>query len=157
MGLVKLPKEKGVKPVDFDIRESIQSFLKCRGLRCVIGFSGGSEENEERVTPIVESAIAVLAVYPVAILTGGTTWSVPNIANDAALRAGLSTIGVLPERGQKYLNCQVNLPVVVQPRVPPSEWGDDSEVFAKLVNGMIMIGGGYAAIIRGVSIVNRYT
>lgn len=133
-----------------DIENLVKEFLATRKADYVIAFSGGSEEDEVKAREIVRDAIIEFQKSKIsfAVLAGGTIWSVPRIANDIAIEMGIPTIGVLPERGKKYLNKAVELPIIVSPRLSSSEWGDDSEVFAKLIDGAIIVGGSYGTLIE---------
>ncbi len=119
-------------------------FLKSMGIERVVAFSGGSDENEGSVKIFLEQSMDVLKDFPVAVLTGGTNWGIPKYATLAAGERGIKTIGVMPEyavRKGYSLGDKLDFEFVAKSRMRNSEFGDESEVFAKLADGMIVIGG----------------
>lgn len=54
-------------------RNRLDNFLRSNHLKKVISFSGGSDNEEEKVGRVLEDSISALRYYPVAILTGGTS------------------------------------------------------------------------------------
>jgi len=136
-----------------NIQEYIPEFLgnlERQGIKKIIAFSGGADDNlESKVLGVVEQSMDVLSKYPVAILTGGTKWGLPKYASRIAKNKSIPTIGVYPNRGKKYaLAEELDFTVEVDPRYGSSEWGDESEIFAKLVNGIEVIGGGFGTLIE---------
>jgi predicted Rossmann-fold nucleotide-binding protein len=128
---------------------NIIDFLGERKVQKVVGISGGAEGNDEaRVKALLEQSMAQYAGKPIAILTGGTKWGVPKYATDLAKDANLPVIGVLPERGTKYKLDNLDYEVVVPSRLGDSEYGDESEVFVKLINGLQIIGGGAGTLVE---------
>jgi len=121
--------------------EKFKEFMSKNGLGYVIGFSGGSDKEENQVQNIIEESMTYLKSKPVVILTGGTKYGVPRIATEIAKDYGLKTIGVMPQRGEKSAVGGLDLVLIAQPRVGSSEYGDESEIFAKLCNGVEIIGG----------------
>lgn len=126
-----------------DIGHQVENFKRKRGVKFVIAFSGGSEEKSERAERLVKEMVGELAFFPVAILTGGTKWGIPKVAAEAARAYGLPVIGVLPERGLKHALEGLDLRLTIPPRLGQSAWGDESEVFAKLSDAVIMISGAF--------------
>jgi len=118
-----------------------ERFMKENDLTHVIGFSGGSDKQKSQVQSILSDSMVYLKNYPVAILTGGTCWGIPNYATEIAKDYGLKTIGVMPTRGVKYETNGLDLKLVAEPKFASSEYGDESEIFAKIVNGVEIIGG----------------
>lgn len=115
----------------------------------IIAFSGGSsEELESRVKELVEQAVSEFRGLNVAILTGGTKWGVPKYATQKAKDLALPVIGVYPSRGAKYALNNLDFALEVPPRFHDSEWGDETEVFAKLAQGVVMIGGSFGTAIE---------
>ena len=51
--------------------------LESKGISNIIAFSGGSESGEY-VQSIARESIDVMKEHNIAILTGGTTWGLPN-------------------------------------------------------------------------------
>jgi predicted Rossmann-fold nucleotide-binding protein len=131
-----------------DLYNLLQTYVDKHHIRAIVSFSGGSDEKESIISPIVEECIELLSPYKVAIASGGTMFSVQKKAIDCALAAELPTIGVMPERGIKYQNPEVGLILPVPPSYPPSHWGDDSEVFAKISNAVVVLGGGFGTLVE---------
>ena len=129
--------------------------MQCRdqlnlvGVKKIIAFSGGSSEAlESKVLEIVEQSMNELKGLPLAILTGGTKWGLPKYATQLAKKYGLPTIGVYPTRGVKYVLNDLDFAVEVDSRYGESEWGDETEIFAKLVDAVEVIGGGAGTLIE---------
>lgn len=121
--------------------------LGSKGINNIIGFSGGSEIESEAETRVKE-AMGELSEKKVAILTGGTRFGVPKFAVEQARKVGLSTIGVYPNRGAKYALPELDYSIEVSSRYGKSEWGDESEIFAKIAHGILLIGGGMGTMIE---------
>lgn len=130
------------------LEERVSIFMKENKLEKIIAFSGGADEKEIVVSEIIEDCMSYIQNYPVAILTGGTNEGVPRIANDIAKSYGIKTIGVLPSKGEKSVNKNLDLKLVIEPRLLDSHYGDDSEVFAKLSDGVTILGGGNGTAIE---------
>ena len=126
-------------------QEKVADFLKKKNIRHVIGFSGGYRENEEQAKKIIEQSMKVYQGHSVAILTGGTDWNIPGDATAIAKDYGLPVIGVLPQTGEKYKVKGMDLELVIPSLYAQSEWCDESQLFAKISNGIELIGGGPGA------------
>lgn len=120
----------------------VTDFLVKNGIKHVIAFSGGYMDNEEQVKKILEDSMKVYEGHPVAILTGGTDWNLPGLAAAAAKNHGLLTIGVLPKTGEQYKVKGLDLEIIVPSTYSQSEWCDESQLFAKIADGIELIGGG---------------
>lgn len=131
-----------------EIEELVGRFKLEKGTQKIVAFSGGSEEKAAAVQVIIEDIVNGLVGLPVAILTGGTKWGVPKTASDVAKAGGLPVIGVYPERGQKYLLPDLDLAIKISPRCRESEWGDESEVFIKLSDAVVMLSGSFGTQIE---------
>lgn len=133
-----------------NIEKSYKELLEENGIKKVIGISGGSDNKTKEVEDIIKESMDVYKDYPVAILTGGTKWGVPKTASTIAKDYGLKTIGVYPARGEKYAldDSLIDLKIKVEPRMKNSEWGDESEIFSKLVDGVEIIGGSNGTMIE---------
>ena len=121
--------------------------LESKGISKIIAFSGGSESGEY-VQSIARESIDVMKEHNIAILTGGTTWGLPNAVTKYAQKLSISVIGVYPSRGKKHTSSHLDFALEVPPKYSESEWGDDSEVFAKLIHGVEIIGGGMGTMIE---------
>lgn len=132
--------------------EKIKQYLEglaSQGIKKIIAFSGGAEDSlESKVRTIVEESMNQFKTLPVAILTGGTIWGIPKYAAELAKQNNLPTIGVYPQRGAKYALKDLDFTLEVSPRYASSEWGDESEIFAKLASGVEVIGGGAGTLIE---------
>src|SRR5207247_182413 len=94
------------------------------------------------------------ADYRIALLCGGTKFGVPAAAAEYAKEAGIPTIGVYPTVGTKHAlpGDRLDLSICVPPAVGESDWGDESPVFAKLLDGVIVYGGGAGTLIEAAHI-----
>ena len=131
-----------------EIEALAAGFKAEKGAQKIVAFSGGSEENAVAVQEIITEIVQGLVGLPVAILTGGTKWGVPKTAADVAKIGGLPVIGIYPERGQKYLLPDLDLAIRISPRYRESEWGDESEVFIKLSDAVVMLSGSFGTQIE---------
>ncbi len=132
------------------LTETMEEFFDRYGIKNVISFSGGTEVDENRVERILNESLGVLSDYKgVAILTGGTVWGLPGKASQLATRYKMPTIGVFPRRGEKDTDrYTLSRVVIAPPRYGESEYGDETELFVKLSDGMIMIAGGYGTALE---------
>ena len=135
-----------------ELNEQVQEILinlERQGVKKIIAFSGGADESlENKVLKVTEQSMHEFKQYPIAILTGGTKWGLPKYASELAKKNGIPLIGVYPARGKKHSFDHLDYAVEVEPRYGTSEWGDESEIFAKLVNGVEVIGGGFGTLIE---------
>jgi predicted Rossmann-fold nucleotide-binding protein len=121
----------------------IDEFLQREDVTYTIWFIGGGECSEAKVRDLVDGAMEVFQNESVGIVTGGTDDGLPAIAAESAKEHGLPTLGILPERATKFrLEAYNDYLIYVPPRYGESRWGDESEIGAKLTDGVIMIGGG---------------
>ncbi|MCB9808431.1 hypothetical protein H6770_04215 [Candidatus Peribacteria bacterium] len=154
--------------IQHDIDQAMEKFLQDHGLHHVIAFSGGAEtvlpgvaEHEqlhqnykevqkEREARIVKEALNILRHYRVAILTGGTRFGFPKTAFEQAKDVGLKTIGVFPQTAQEkgYVLHDIDLGICIDPRFGTSTWGDESSVYGKLLDAVIVVGGGAGTLIE---------
>ena len=130
--------------------QEISEFTASRSIQKIIGFSGGSDDNEEMLRYQVRNAMNFLVNKPIAILSGGTKYGMPRIACEEAKRLNLPTIGVMPSRAveKKQDILDLDFRIIVPPRCGNSEFGDESEVFAKIADGIIYLGGMYGTLIE---------
>lgn len=124
--------------------------LRDQGIEKIIAFSGSvpSSEFENRAERVVAESFEVFSGLPIAIQTGGTNFDVQKYASQRAKAMGMPLIGIYPARGAKYLLKNLDFAVQVEPRYGESEWGDDTEVFAKLPHGVELIGGSLGTLIE---------
>lgn len=142
--------------------EEIQKALNSVGIKRIIGFSGGADDRLKGIpdehplqkqfkefrdayhTHIISSALARFKNYKIAVLTGGTSGGVPELATNIAKQLSFFTIGVHPTRGKKYALTEekLNMSITVDPMVGEAVWGDEGSVWTSLVDAMIVIGGG---------------
>jgi hypothetical protein len=98
----------------------IRKTLKGFGVNTVIGFSGGADDKHKGIPDddplqgqfksfrdayherIIRSALGVFRGYKIAVLTGGTSRGVPELATTIAKEFCFYTIGVYPRAGKKY-------------------------------------------------------
>ena len=126
-------------------QEQVQNFLRKKNIKKVIGFSGGYRDNEEQAKKVIEQSMQVYQGKNIAILKGGTDWNIPGDATLIAKDHGLLVIGVLPQTGEKYKIKNLDLELIIPPLYSGSEWCDESQLFAKISDGIELIGGGPGA------------
>lgn len=150
------------------IDQAVKEFLHRHGLHHVVAFSGGASTDlpgvakddplqaqfghvqKEREIRIVRDALNVLRHYRIAVLTGGTRFGFPQISAEIAKEMGLKTVGVFPQTAcdkGHVLSC-LDLPICVVPAYGVSAWGDESSVFCKLLDAVIVCGGGAGTLIE---------
>lgn len=146
-----------------NIGELVDEFKTKTAIRRIVAFSGGADSGlgedtptevatflEERMRREIGQAVRFLRGYNIAVLTGGTSFGVPAVAAQVAKEAGLATIGVFPLVGSpKALPGDVvDLRICVEPRYGESCWGDESPIFAKLLDGVIVYGGNAGTLVE---------
>jgi predicted Rossmann-fold nucleotide-binding protein len=154
--------------VSNEISHAVENFLHQHGLHHVIAFSGGAslalpgvaesdelhrnyaDVQKEREARIASEALNILRHYRVAILTGGTRFGFPKTAFEQAKDVGLKTIGVFPQTAAEkgYVLPDLDLPICVEPLFGDSAWGDESSVFSKVLDAVIVVGGGAGTLIE---------
>lgn len=133
---------------DEEIKQYLEK-LAGQGVKKIIAFSGGADDSlEHKVLKIVEDSMSELKGLPIGVLTGGTVWGLPKYASEIARQNNIPVIGVYPQRGAKYALKNLDFALEVSARYGDSEWGDESEIFAKLANGVEVIGGGAGTLIE---------
>ena len=145
-----------------DYSRIVSEFKRQYGIHKIIAFSGGADvslsgveknnplqEEYRRVIQtaeetIIGEAVGLLRSHQIAVLTGGTKWGVPSIASKKAKEFGIKTIGVYPLVGQKHALDEnlLDLSFCVNPLIGESNWGDESPIFANLLDGVIICSGG---------------
>lgn len=128
-----------------DYQARVIGFLREHDVQFAVGFSGGYRDNEEYAKKLIEQSMKVYQNQPVAILTGGTDWNIPGDATTIAKDYGLPVIGVLPQTGEKHKASGIDLELVIPSLYGQSEWCDESQLFAKISDGIELIGGGPGA------------
>jgi len=145
----------------------VDGFRKEYGIHRIVAFSGGSDNRPDGIDDpdleksiiealrqkeqhIIAQAVQRLQGYGIAILCGGTKWGVPNTAAQEARKVGLTTIGVYPFTGKKHaLGPEIlDLRICVEPELGTSRWGDESSIFAKLLDGVIVYGGSAGTLVE---------
>lgn len=102
------------------------------------------------ISNIIEDILRPLRGYQIAIQCGGTKWGVPAIAAKVAKEMGFKTIGVFPLIGQKYALSEdvLDLGICVHPMIGNSKWGDETPAFCKLLDSVVVIGGGAGTMVE---------
>jgi len=154
--------------VSEQIDQAVDDFKKRHGLHHVVAFSGGASTDlpgvssddplhaqygqmqKEREQRIVRSALNILRHYRIAVLTGGTSFGFPKTAVEVAKEVGLKTVGIFPKTALEkgYVLKDLDLAVCVDPHYGESAWGDESSVFCKLLDAVIVCGGGAGTLIE---------
>lgn len=120
----------------------IDKFLDRSEVENAIWFIGGSDCSDADVENIVEEAMKQFKGKNIGVVTGGTEEGLPEIAARKAKKYNLPTLGIYPERGEEYFLEEFNdHGVMVPPIYGESNWGDESEIGAKIVDGVIVFGG----------------
>lgn len=142
--------------------DDINKFKKDKGIHHIIGFSGGADDRINGIDDddelqiqykayqkllherIITDTLKPLRKYKIAVLTGGTKWGVPAIANKIAKSLGFSTIGVTPSVGFSHAipKEEIDFRITVDPMIGDGYWGDEGAVWTTLVDGIVIIGGG---------------
>lgn len=120
----------------------VDEFLDRPEVDNAIWFIGGADCSEADVGKIVDKAMQQFEEENIGVVTGGTEGGLPEIAARRAKEYGIPTLGIYPERGEKYFLEEVNdHEAMVSPTYGESTWGDESEIGAKIVDGVIVFGG----------------
>lgn len=108
--------------------------------------------NEGYVASIIRDVLLPLRGYRLAVLMGGTSWGVPHSAAQIAKEFGFPTIGVFPltarEKDIVLKDNLLDLRICVHPFIGASRWGDESFIFTKLLDAVIVIGGGAGTFVE---------
>lgn len=148
-----------------DHRERIRDFRDHHGISTIIAVSGGALINtkgipqevasvyvknvDDRIRAILLDCLHRFKSFGVAIMTSGTRDGVPRIATEVSRELGLKIVFLYPERAKKYrLDLEPDLDLVIGPIVGESQWGDDSPLFAQLLDGVVVIGGNTGTLIE---------
>jgi len=154
--------------MSIDCDHRIREFKKEHGIQKIIAFSGGTSDEIDGIPkddPIQEKykifinelqekilgeCIGLLRGYQIAVLTGGTKFGVPKTATEIAKKYGLKTIGVYPLIGKKHVldSGFLDLDICIEPSFGESQWGDESPIFAQLLDGVVVYGGGAGTLIE---------
>jgi predicted Rossmann-fold nucleotide-binding protein len=147
--------------------QQINQFKQDYGITKIIAISGGADINLEGIEDInlqrsykevmeakqfqiINQLIRKLQGYRIAILSGGTKWGIPNTAIKCARQYGIKTIGVTPLTGKKHAVDLdfLDLQIIVDPQISESYWGDESSIFTKLLDGVIVYGGNAGTLVE---------
>jgi predicted Rossmann-fold nucleotide-binding protein len=151
-----------------NLNERFAAFKRQHGIHHVIAFSGGAESTlpglpekdalqtqyatfqQSRDERLVADALDMLQHYRVAVLTGGTRFGFPLTAMKAAQERNLKTIGVYPEyaRQKGHVVEGLDLSICIESLIGSSQFGDESSVFAKLLDAVIVCAGGAGTLIE---------
>jgi hypothetical protein len=120
----------------------VDEFLNRPEVDNAIWFIGGADCSEAEVGKIVDEAMQQFKEENIGVVTGGTEGGLPKIAATRAKEYDIPTLGIYPERGEKYFLEEVNdYGAMVSPTYGDSTWGDESEIGAKIVDGVMIFGG----------------
>lgn len=124
-----------------NIYEIISEFKTKNNIEKIIAYCGGFNNNESDITKIITDSINEFTNYNVAILNGGTNWEIPDLSSKIAHEYKLKVIGVLPEKGIEKKSSNVDLDIIINSLYGVSDYGDETQVLAKLADGAIFMGG----------------
>lgn len=116
-----------------------------------IAISGDSDtQTEKAVRDFLDAFLDALPHDQVVLITGGTRGGVPEYATIAGKTRQLPVIGTVPERaiGTDKILPTLDLVVGVEPRYGVSEWGDESELFVKLADAIVFLGGNWGTALE---------
>jgi len=130
---------------NFKVQEILE-ILQRQGIEKVVAFLGGSELKAG--FECVDQSLDILRNYPVAILNGGTSWGLPEYSSIAARKVDIPVIGIYPKRGSKYASKNLDFAIEIGSKFGEPEWGDSTEVLAKIPHGVEIIGGGMGTLIE---------
>jgi predicted Rossmann-fold nucleotide-binding protein len=135
-----------------NIEAFFEEFKERYGIKFVVGVIGGSKAHDLKVYEdfLYEgfSALGRSRLHHTAIQSGGTEGGIPEMAVDAAAKIGVPSIGIYPEKGEKYAlkkKLTIGIPI---PAVPLTDitWGSESPAFVSIPNAFILIGGEWGTI-----------
>jgi hypothetical protein len=119
------------------------------GIGKIIAFSGSVPKGlEAQAEQVVEESFQALSTERIAVQIGGTNFDIQVYAADRARKMGIPVIGVYPARGAKYALKDMDFAIEVEPRYAGSEWGDETEIFAKIPDMVEIVGGGLGTLIE---------
>ena len=153
---------------EIDHQKAYQEFRERHGVHFILAVSGGAQTGipglpyshqvvqdyvknlNDRIRKVIRDCLCQFRSYGIAVMTSGTQNGVPRIATEEAKELGLRTIFVYPWRARKYRMKEYNadLDLVIGSTIGDSEWGDDSPVFAKLLDAMLVIGGATGTLLE---------
>lgn len=137
----------------------LEAFLARHGDEFRLAISGGA--NADRLSEVsswIRVILEPLRRERVLIITGGTGDGVPGIAARVARRElGMPLLGLLPTRGRKSAAAEFVGPEVDPDRtclveVPPlfgaSMWGDESSLFVRLADAILVLDGEWGTTVE---------
>lgn len=137
-----------------NLDEQVVAFRKHLDLQSLIGISGGAKEyslaETIRVARVVDEAVGVFARKHIGLVTSGTKQGIPCHTMSCAFDNVVPVVRIFPARGQKHLtpHTLIKLDLEIEPRCGASEWGDESEVFVKVADAFLFIGGGAGTLVE---------
>lgn len=122
----------------------VDEFLSRSDVDNAIWFIGGSDFTD--AAERVDDAMQMFADENIGVVTGGTDDGLPRIAAKKAKEYDIPTLGIYPQKAEEkgYVLEEFNdYGFCAEPRARGSSWGDESEVGAKIVDGVLMFEGGH--------------
>jgi hypothetical protein len=143
--------------------ERFSYFIERNGLVGVVGIIGASSVDRNKAEVLDDMLFESLSVCQervgrFAVVCGGTEGGVPEIAALVSNRVGLPVIGVVPERGEKYVlkNGTLNLCMIIpRPICGETSWGSEAPVLASMPNSVAVAGGEWGTMIELASIMKQ--
>jgi len=130
---------------------AVANFRARFDIEAVIGISGGADErNVEQTTVIILDFLSNLRDRRVAIVSGGTSGGIPELATVIAKQLNLPTVGVFPRDGRKSaLLDQLDLAIEsLPPSLGKAGFGTETPTFIDILHGMIIIGGEFGTLVE---------
>lgn len=137
----------------------LETFLAAHGHAFRLAISGGAKAGQiSGVFSWLQTIVGPLRNEHILAITGGTRSGVPGAAACVTHRElGLPILGVLPERGQEYAaseftDADPKLGEACLVTVPPvygvSMWGDESPLFVRLADAILVLGGEWGTTVE---------
>lgn len=132
------------------LEKKVLTFREERGLEALIAISG-TADHDPRVIDVVNDLLEELQYSSVGIISSGTNAGVPVATVAATQRLSLPLVRVYPTRAAErghLAEIEADLEIPIVSRYGSSEWGDESEVFIKLADGIVFIGGNEGTLLE---------
>lgn len=114
--------------------------------RKFVGFFGGFHDSSgNEVSDCITQCVSEIGENIVGVC-GGSWNGFPGVVIDACINRSVPVVGVLPARAKELLHPHVTHPIIINPRIQSSEWGDEAEVLIKLCDVAVVFGGKWGTL-----------